>query len=79
MAMTIEKGIPLPEGFRRKRGERIYPFRQMDVGDSVAVSKNGHKSWAFLHNAVGKAQKEASIKLTTRIVDDNTKRVWRIE
>jgi len=79
MAFEIEKGVALPDSGRTKKGERLYPFGKMEVGDSFVVPKNGHKSWAFLHVATTKAQKECSIRLTTRAIDDENKRVWRTE
>lgn len=76
--MEIEKGIPLPEPFRTKKGESKYPVKDMTVGDSFVIPKDGHKSWAFVFNLITKAQKDHGIKLTTRLVDDDTRRIWRI-
>lgn len=79
MSFVIEKNIPLADASRRKKGESLYPFKQMEVGDSVKIDKNGHKSWAFLYNAITKAQNDHNIKLTSREIDTDSKRVWRTE
>ena len=34
--IKIEKGIPIPEADGRGRG-RVYPFPEMEVGDSVLI------------------------------------------
>lgn len=78
MEIQVEKGIPIPEPGRRKRGERLYPFREMEIGDSFVVEKNGRKSWSFIFTQITEAQKVHNIKLTSRTTDDGTKiRVWR--
>lgn len=76
--MQIEKGIPLPEPHRTKKGESKYPVKQLGIGDSFTIDKDGHKSWAFVFNMITKAKDDHGIKLTTRLIDDNTRRVWRI-
>lgn len=73
----IEKGIPVPESWRTKKGESKYPFNKLEVGDSFVIEKNGHKSWEFSFAAVLKAQKDLGIKLTTRAEGDEKRRVWR--
>jgi hypothetical protein len=77
--MEIEKGIAIPESWRRKKGESKYLFNELQVGDSFLVPKNGHKSWDFIFGAMQKAQKDFSIKLTSRLVDDDHRRIWRTE
>ena len=80
MAIEIEKGIPIPEVGRRKKGERLYPFKHLEPGDSFAVEKNGHKSWGFIFQQIKIANKEMpERKFTSRRIDDNTTRVWRTE
>jgi hypothetical protein len=75
--MQIEKGIPVPEAWRAKKGASKYPFRELAVGDSFVIEKNGHKSWDFVFRAIDKAQKELGIKCTTRLIEDEKRRVWR--
>lgn len=76
--MDIEKGIPVPDAWRNKKGESKYPWKSLDVGDSFVVKKEHRKSWAFIFAAVLKAQKDHGIKLTTRLVDEGTRRIWRV-
>lgn len=75
--MDIEKGIPVPESWRHKKGESKYPWTSLEVGDSFTVKKEHRKSWDFIFAAITKAQKDHGIKLTTRLIDDDTRRVWR--
>lgn len=67
--ITMEKGVPIPE----TRGRRaIYPFAEMEVGDSfvtptsvhssISKFKKTHPGWSFKH-----------VK-----VSPNKFRVWRI-
>jgi hypothetical protein len=76
--IEIEKGIEIPDPGRRKKGEGL-PFGKLEVGDSFLIVKAHRKSWAFAFAAISAAQKRHDIKLTTRLVDDNTRRVWRVE
>lgn len=76
MSITIEKGIAVPP--KPVRGGQ-YPFGQLEVGDSFVVPRNGHKSWAFVFTAINSAQNKHSIKLTSRLIDNDHRRVWRTE
>lgn len=85
MTYTIEKNIPVS----RKLGGRglKYPIDQMDVGDSFAVPLVKPKNRWGQHPeqaAVGRCiiewtkRNAPGKKFTTRKVDDNTLRVWRV-
>lgn len=74
MTVLIEKGIPAPN---KPTSRSSLPFDKLEVGDSFVVEKNGHASWAFAFEAIQKAQNKHNIKLTTRLVDQDKRRVWR--
>ena len=77
---------PVPS--RIGRGpEPLYPFAQMEVGDSfdapddMGAYKNGSskRQNAISSSARGYAKKHASeAKFTTRKIDENTIRCWRV-
>lgn len=68
--MEIDKGIPVPESFGRRLGERKYPLDKMEVGDSFFVT--GKRP-----NFKGAADK-LGIICTSRKEKDGF-RVWRIK
>lgn len=80
----VEKGIPIPEGVRRGRklGSSnpnagrlpIYPWRQMDVGDSFWIP-NGPASPRPSDLFI--TAKRSGISISTQIGVDGF-RVWRI-
>jgi hypothetical protein len=75
MQFAIETGIPAPA--KPVSGGK-YPFAKLQVGDSFVVELEGRKSWAFLYGAITHAQKKHSIKLTSRLIEDGKRRVWRV-
>lgn len=64
----LEKGVPLPVRAARRRK---YPWEEMAVGDSFVVPI--HARYGLSSTA-----KRLGIRITTRKIDDNTARVWRI-
>lgn len=81
--ITIEKNIPLPARVRGTQGRRSkYPFAQMEVGDSFAITAIEQTAYK-LRNSIGNCaikwvQKNApERKFSTRITG-NTVRIWRI-
>jgi len=74
--IEFEKNIPIPDPWRRKKGE-AFQFEKMEIGDSFVLEKTGHKSWAFAFVMIRDAQIKFRIKLTTRLIDDEKRRVWR--
>jgi hypothetical protein len=77
MSIEVEKGMPIPEAWRNKKRVNGYPWEKLEVGDSFVMPKNGHKSWAFAFAAIQDAQIKHRIKLTTRLIDEDNRRVWR--
>lgn len=82
--MKIDKGIPIPkEGQSRVR--KHYPFDQMEVGDSFAVSADGDELTAVRMRVSGAISRlypylERDKKFTVRTIrEKNEVRVWRIE
>ena len=78
MTIKIDKGIPLPES--RSTGTSIYPFEDLEVGDSFFAPG---KSRAQMDNACGHWRKKKGWKFT---IDGNRTendvigaRVWRKE
>lgn len=68
----IEKGVPRPA----KRQRTVYPFREMEIGDSFFVSgENSERS--RLINAASWFGTRNGVKLSVRKVDGGA-RVWRI-
>lgn len=69
--LPVEKGIDVP---RKYDCMRIYPFEEMQVGDSFSVEKS---LWGALRSSAFKASRSLGRKFTTRVVD-NRIRIWRI-
>jgi hypothetical protein len=74
MTFQIEQNIPMPT----KPERNGYPFADLKVGDSFVVNMNGKKSWAGVYAAITKAQDKHQIKLTTRLIDETNRRIWRV-
>jgi len=68
--IEIEKNLPLPE----ERIRNVYPFKQMDVGDSFHVEG---VSMQIVLNANYRAGKQLGMKFIAR-KDETGVRVWRI-
>lgn len=75
MQIEVESGIPAPT-----KPESIgrYPFDKLKVGNSFVVALDGRKSWGFIYAAINSAQRKHSIKLTTRLIDEENRRIWRV-
>lgn len=69
---AIEKGVPIPP----KGGGRpiVYPFAEMDVGDSVLITNKTQAHASATSNKVGG---RLGRKFTTRKVEGGI-RVWRV-
>jgi hypothetical protein len=48
------------------------------VGDSILVSLEGRSSWAFIYKSISDAQHRHNIQLSTRLVEKDKRRVWRV-
>lgn len=71
--MQIDKSFPIPAS-RKLRGARIYPFDQMEIGDSVLIDRakagSAKASAIWYGNRTGK-------KFITRDSDQG-RRIWRV-
>lgn len=77
MSFEIESNIPLPAGYM-KRSRKDYPYADLKVGDSFVVSLDGRSSWSFIFTAIHEAQRTLNIKLSSRLIEDGRRRVWRV-
>ena len=68
--IKIEHGVPLTK--RYKHGAIADTIRQMKSGDSFLYRSNARSS-------VLSVSRRLKVRMTTRLVDANTVRVWRLE
>ena len=68
----IEKGVPMPDN--RNYGATRYPFRQMEVGDSLFVPG---QTTATFSGVPGGWARRAGFKFACRTVEGGV-RVWRV-
>lgn len=72
----IMKGIPLPLPSKQTREyPEKYPFSKLEVGECFDIPKNQSTSSSL----VQAAQRRLGRLFTTRKIDENNTRVWRIE
>mgnify|MGYP000005827998 CR=1 FL=1 len=73
MAFMIESHIPVPNDAGQKTGAPSKGYdkllQRMKVGDSVVISRKSQPS--FFNYA-----KKLNIKITTRAIDQHTRRLW---
>ncbi len=69
--LKIEKGIPIPD-VRGKTGKVVAMMKSMKVGESFLfpISKR---------NSIPSYARQAKVEVTTRAVDDDHIRVWRMK
>ena len=68
--IKIEKGVPIEPSHRAKT---VYPWRDMEVGDSFFTER----AQSVVTNARTNATRKTGFKFATRKVDGGT-RVWRV-
>jgi len=72
--VKIEKGIPIPSISRR---HNTYPFREMEIGDSFAISEEKEMR---LRSIASKFARDNGVKFTVQVDHDtHLVRCWRIE
>ena len=75
--IKIDKNIPIPS---RMDKVKVYPFHQMEVGDSFAVSYAGKNSRSMQSNIGGLCCRFRPKKFTVRTMkNEKVIRIWRIE
>ena len=91
MQITIDKNIPIPSNVADGGRPALFPFRQMEVGDSFAIplageaelnAAGGHK-WdknvRRIRNAAFHHQRKYGVKFTVReLRDEGVARCWRV-
>lgn len=75
--LRIDKDVPIP-GKKTGRREVKYPFAQMEVGDSFALTGEVEKTTNLLRNTALRYAKQLGYKFTVRSTEDGA-RVWRVE
>lgn len=85
--LEIQKNVPIPASRGRHGRPSIYPFADMEVGDSFAVAVDPEKTIAsvqkYIRSAAGNfARRNASYQkyVTRALVEDGTGvvvRIWR--
>ena len=68
----IEEGIAIPPDGRAKSGINRSTLEAMNIGDSVEGSY-------LLIQVLASQAKTMGLRVTTRKVSSNTRRIWRIE
>ena len=83
--ITIEKGVPMPKNGAGRHS--IYPFAQMEIGDSFAVpndmgefpSRTSRRQKTISGSAASWAKRHnPAAKFATHVIDGNTVRCWRV-
>ena len=76
----IDKGVEIPPPNTTNGSRRIYPFREMEIGDSFLVPVDGDKKLqqARIGSAASYYGKRNNKRFVTRTVDGGA-RVWRVE
>lgn len=72
--IVIEKGVPLPQKQQHKKRKSIYPFDEMEVGDSFLIQENDKKVRASACVYAKRTGKKFSIRKT-----GTAHRCWRLE
>jgi hypothetical protein len=78
--IPIDKGIPIPRRRYGRRGPRprVYPWAEMEVGDSFLITPGGEGSIASIKSGLGEAGRAYGHIYTSRVIEGGL-RVWRIK
>ena len=74
--IEVEKGIAIPEARTKAKGG-VYPYSQMQVGDSFLVNEDRNNLLIYVCNKNRKAAKAYNTKYTAKRVEGGV-RVWRV-
>jgi len=72
--MKIEKNVPMPQ----PKNVEVYPYKEMDVGDSFMVKGESKYLLATVCNRNGKYGKKLGMRFTAKKMGNGV-RVWRVE
>lgn len=76
---VIIKGEPVPEPRKGIVSESVYPFKQMELGDSFVVQESEAKKQTVL-GAIQAYQRKTGAKFATRTVKEGKAiQVWKIK
>lgn len=73
MKISIEKDVPIQ---RSRIDMEVYPFADMEIGDSFLATKENSKKPQVVRSAAYEAGKRLGRKYVTRTVEGGI-RVWR--
>lgn len=79
--MFIEKNIPIPATTNSGKSGRPpkYPFRNMDIGDSMLVDgKSSRTCDCPAYNSAKQLQRKTTMKFSARAEGNDKVRIWRI-
>lgn len=71
----IEKGVPLPARRFGRKSRFLFPFEQMEIGDSFAGQKS---DWASAQAAMRRFCRMNGKEFTIRKLEDGGFRIWRV-
>jgi len=74
--IEVESGIAIPEPRTKAKGG-VYPYTQMQVGDSFLVNEDRNNLLIYVCNKNRKAAKAYNTKYTAKRVEGGV-RVWRV-
>ncbi len=84
VTIKIDKGVPILKGSGRRHGENIFPFAEMEVGDSFFVpfkkDKKQMSQRTSLHTCArlwAQYHKKNWTFSTSTLSDENGVRIWR--
>ena len=72
--MKIDKNVPMPQ----PKNVVVYPYEDMEVGDSFVVNGDSRYLLATVCNRNGKYAKKLGMRFTAKKVEGGV-RVWRLE
>lgn len=76
MKYKIEHNVPLPTGRFKRPESSKYPFYDMEIGDSFAISSDKQAKVATI---VTNLHNTGDMRFTVRRVSMDKARVWRIK
>ena len=72
--MKVEKNVPIPPKKSRAKNNYVTILREMEVGDSILVTKQ-----EMSLNSLYVTAKRLGFKVTSRQIDENQNRLWLLE
>ena len=76
--LKVESGVPIPEGGDKLGRSRLYPWLEMEVGQSFQCPVGKHDHVRTAASSWTKRDPEDPRAFTVRRMKDGTYRCWRI-